>query len=164
MLMEIFFHHLFYLSLLCSQIFLVKQQKCTPSFCLYGGICKEPEDPTKPPFCICKTNKFVPPNCGTYVNTFRILYFQEFHPFVSPKIRVALMLLVLCFLVQLVLVRQRTGISIRQRSTPFVTQMVIAYAKIPRRRTSPGKGALWEVSGTYCQGFTITTPLYSKKS
>ena len=42
----------------------VKKEKCTPTFCLYGGVCKEPEDPTKPPFCICKTNKFVPPRCG----------------------------------------------------------------------------------------------------
>ena len=47
---------------------IVKQQKCTPTFCQNGGVCKEPEDPTKPPFCICKTNKFVPPNCGMYLN------------------------------------------------------------------------------------------------
>ncbi|XP_028404886.1 neurogenic locus notch homolog protein 1-like isoform X1 [Dendronephthya gigantea] len=42
----------------------IKKIKCTPTFCQYGGICKEPEDPTKPPFCICKTHKFVPPNCA----------------------------------------------------------------------------------------------------
>ena len=42
-----------------------KKKKCTPSFCLYGGVCREPEEEGKGPFCDCKTNKFMPPNCGT---------------------------------------------------------------------------------------------------
>lgn len=42
----------------------VKKKKCTATFCLNGGTCRESEDAGKAPYCVCKTPKFLPPNCA----------------------------------------------------------------------------------------------------
>lgn len=78
-------------------LYLVKRQKCTPTFCQNGGTCKEPEDQTKPPFCICKTNKFVPPNCGMCL--FMCLYTSNLlRECLSPRLCLQKIIFSLCLI------------------------------------------------------------------
>ena len=57
--------HLSFFFFLFRTFHKVMKKKCSPNFCLNGGICREPED-GKDPYCDCKTPKFVPPNCGRF--------------------------------------------------------------------------------------------------